>query len=48
MNMFFRRRFPAAISLATDAIDDGGLQRVDDEGRALDQPKLAEPVELFT
>ena len=46
MNMLFRQRFLAAISLARKAIDDRNLQCVD-EGRALRLMKFAEPAEEF-
>ena len=48
INMLLRLRFLATISLATEAIDDGGLQHVDDEGRALMPVELAELAEEFT
>ena len=48
INMLFQPRFLVAISLATKAIDDGELQHVDDDGRALKPGELAEPTEEFT
>ena len=48
INMLFRRKFLAAISLATEAIDDGGFQPLDDDGRAMMSVELAEPAEEFT